>query len=62
MIDYRLYSLDGNGKIQSAQWLSAADDDDVLAKAEALGLRGVTEIWDHQRFVAKLPKAPAKPV
>lgn len=53
--NYRLYSRDENEKIQSARWLSGADDADILAQIEALNLTAVTEIWDHQRFVAKFP-------
>lgn len=51
---YRLYRVDGTGKITSAEWIEAADD----AGAERLVREqipdGIAEIWERDRLVARL--------
>lgn len=54
MIDYRLYRCDGSGKIRSAEWLAALDDEAVVAQARGLSAGVILEIWERQRFVARL--------
>jgi len=51
---YRLYAFDAARKIVSADWLSAMDDADAIAKAEAVGFGSKGEIWDGKRLVAQL--------
>jgi len=52
--DYRLYRLDGAGKIVSAEWLSAADDEDAARQARDGELRSTVEIWDRNRLVVRI--------
>lgn len=54
MIDYRLYRCDSSGKIQSAEWLAASDDAAAVAQAHALATGTIVELWERQRFVARL--------
>lgn len=55
MADYRLYCLDGDGKIGFADWIQAATDDDAILKAQRLKPDAVRcEIWRRKRLVAKL--------
>jgi hypothetical protein len=59
MIDYRLYCLDRRGKIATAEWLAASGDEQAVAEAQALGRPTVCELWDRDRFVAKVEPASA---
>jgi hypothetical protein len=51
MPDYRLYCIDGSGKITHAQWIYARNDREALtlARAKRLGVR--CEVWHHDRLV-----------
>ena len=51
---YRLYCLDGVGKVMSAEWIDA--DDDKAAVADALQqVDGYAyELWDHGRLVMRI--------
>ena len=51
---YRLYRLDGAGKITSAEWLDAADDEDAARQARERGDGGTWEVWDRQRLVTRI--------
>jgi hypothetical protein len=51
---YRLYCLDGAGKITTAEWLDAADDADAIRQAQERKLGVASEIWDRSRLVAKI--------
>lgn len=54
MHDYRLYTLDENGKICGVKEVSALDDDTAIAHARQLNHpRGVV-IWQRARFVGEL--------
>ena len=55
MEDYRLYCLDGAGRIALAEWLDASSDADAIEQALALknGARRC-EVWQHNRLVAEL--------
>jgi hypothetical protein len=55
MADYRLYCLDGVGKITSAEWIDAKSDDEAIAITRAQKRLVACEIWDHNRLVAKVP-------
>jgi hypothetical protein len=51
---YRVYSVDGAGKIVSADWIEAEDDAHALREAEHR-LDGVAlEVWDRQRLVGRI--------
>ena len=50
---YRLYYLDGTGKVASAEWLDATDDDTALALARDLCKTRRCELWDRQRLIAR---------
>jgi hypothetical protein len=60
MVDYRIYSLDGAGRIGFAEWLVA--DDDEAAVSEARRMRPDAhrcEVWDRNRLVATLDDGAA---
>jgi len=52
---YRLYRLDGAGKIISAEWVEADSDELALAQAHnAVVTGGVSfELWQRNRLVAR---------
>ena len=52
--NYRLYRLDGVGKIVSAEWLSAADDDAAARQARDGEPQSTVEIWDRHRLVIRI--------
>jgi len=55
MADYRVYCMDGSGKITIAHWVEASDDGEAIHKAEALrGDAPRCEIWLKSRLVARL--------
>ncbi len=55
MAAYRLYCLDGDGRIGFADWIQAADDQDAIRQAHQLKHRALKcEIWQEQRLVATL--------
>lgn len=48
---YRLYRLDGAGRISAAEWIEAADDEDACAKARQFC--GRFELWERNRLVER---------
>ncbi|MFL6793958.1 MAG: response regulator transcription factor, partial [Sphingomicrobium sp.] len=56
MTHYRLYSVDGLGKIEAAEWIEASADEDAIMIARARRQLLDCELWDHGRLVARLPK------
>jgi hypothetical protein len=48
---YRLYRLDGAGKIVSADWIAADADDEALRYAEEHSPEGRFELWERGRLV-----------
>ena len=58
---YRLYQLDGAGKIMSAEWIDAADD----AAAERMACdgspKGTCEVWQRNRLVARIEDGKVAP-
>jgi hypothetical protein len=50
---YRLYRLDGAGRISGADWVEAADDDDARLKAQNGPPCARYEIWDRDRLVER---------
>jgi len=57
-LNYRLYRLDGAGKIIGAEWVEAADDDEARVKAQNRMTSGTCEVWDRHRLVAKVDYSP----
>jgi len=51
---YRLYRLDGAGKIVGAEWVEAADDAAAEQDARNRGLPVACEMWDRNRLVARI--------
>ena len=54
MATYRLYCLDGVGKVASAEWIDAESDEDALKEAERLRGGRTCELWNNSRLVARL--------
>jgi len=52
---YRLYRLDGTGKIVGAGWIEAEHDDEALRQAqdEARASGGTYELWERNRLVGR---------
>ena len=51
---YRLYCLDGAGRIATAEWLEAADDADATRQAQERKHGLASEVWDRGRLVARI--------
>jgi hypothetical protein len=51
---YRLYRLDGAGKIVSAEWVEAADDEEASQQARDRELPVTCEMWERNRLVARI--------
>ena len=51
LLHYRLYLLDGAGRISTAEWLEAADDEEACRKARAQCPSGNFELWQRHRLV-----------
>lgn len=52
---YRLYHLDGSGRVDSAEWLEAADDSNAAALAGKQAMKALSaELWQGKRRVACL--------
>ena len=51
MPDYRLYCIDGSGKIIHAEWIDAGSEQEalMLARTRKIGLK--CELWDRDRLV-----------
>ena len=56
---YRLYCVDGAGKITTAEWLEADDDGQALQIARDMGKAVACELWQRARFVARIGAAIA---
>ena len=55
MRDYRLYCLNGLGKITAAEWVRAVDDKEAVILARAMRKLDNCELWDGSRRVAVIP-------
>lgn len=55
MADYRLYCLDGEGKLGLVDWITAETDEDAIHEARQLRPDAKKcELWLKSRLVAKL--------
>ena len=62
MPNYRLYRLDGVGKISGAEWIEASADEEARKEAVSRAQSGSFELWEKNRLVervrAQRPPAP----
>ena len=58
LANFRLYRLDGAGKIASADWLEADDEAHAQQLARELNAENTVEIWNRNRLVARIPPTP----
>jgi hypothetical protein len=57
--NYRLYRLDGTGRISAAEWIDAADDDEARLKASGQSGAGRYELWERNRMVERSASSQA---
>lgn len=57
MAHYRLYCVDGAGKITRAQFIEASNDEDAVMIARSLKELVKCELWLRDRLVATIPPA-----
>ena len=60
MRSYRLYRLDGAGRIMTAEWMEAADDDGAAEQAHDRRGGEAYELWDRQRLIARVNGCSAR--
>jgi hypothetical protein len=61
MVTYRIYTIAPNGHFSGPPEVAeCADDKEVVQKALAQANGLAIEIWDHKRFVTRLPGSAAK--
>ena len=53
---YRLYCLDGVGKVTSADWIEASDDDTAIEAAKEMMDGHPCELWERSRLVIRLER------
>ena len=53
-IPYRVYCLDAELHMVSADWIEAASDEEAIALATERGFGSKCEIWEGRRLVAQL--------
>jgi hypothetical protein len=58
---YRLYRLDGDGKIMSADWIAADADDEAERYAREQLPHGRFELWERGRLVSRSSHDPPEP-
>lgn len=51
---YRLYHLDGSGRISAAEWIEAAGEDEAIGIARSLRKSPLCEIWQGDRLIARI--------
>jgi hypothetical protein len=57
--NYRLYRLDGAGKITNAEWIEAGGDEEALAEARHRAVAESFELWEKNRLVERhRPESP----
>ena len=60
-ISYRIHVLrEGVHFLRSPEVVECADDKEAIEKAVQLAAGFDVEIWDHKRFVARLPGSPLR--
>lgn len=61
MPPYRLYHVDGAGRIMSADWLDASDDEAAVDAARLIAGDGACEVWQQHRLVIRLERGGISP-
>ena len=51
---YRIYCLDGAGKVWAAEWIEAPDDAAAIEAARQMDEAVRCEIWQGQRLVGRV--------
>ena len=51
---YRVYRLDGVGKIRGVEWLDALDDRFAIEGARAIAETGECEVWQLDRKIGRV--------
>lgn len=51
---YRVYRLDGLGRISGVEWLDAIDDRFALVGARAIAAAGGCEVWQLDRKIGRV--------
>lgn len=57
LYSYRLYRLDGAGKITAAEWIEAAEDRSALNEARDRVQFGAFELWRKDRLIERVERA-----
>ena len=52
---YRLYCMEGLGKIGRVEELEAKNDKEAVSLAFAKNLEVTCEVWDRDRLIAEIP-------
>ena len=55
MSEYRLYHLDGTGRVSGGEWIEADDDHAALEMARGRCKALQCEVWQGQRLIATIP-------
>lgn len=58
---YRLYGLDGVGKLMSAEWIDAEGDEAAIEASKRLMDGHRYELWDRSRLVIQLQGREKQP-
>jgi hypothetical protein len=58
MPSYRVYCLDGAGKVWAAEWIEADDDAAALEAARQFTKAVQCEVWQGQRVVGRVALRP----
>jgi hypothetical protein len=56
--NYRLYRLDGAGKITNAEWIEALGDERALDEARGRAQAGSFELWEKNRLIQRFRAGP----
>ena len=54
MANFRLYRLDGAGKIATAEWLEADDGDHALQLAREMNADTTVEVWNRNKLIGRV--------
>ena len=57
MSDYRIYCLDGDGHVATADWLDAKSDDEAIVLVRRKLGKAPFEIWERDRLVVRVASA-----
>jgi hypothetical protein len=51
---YRVYCLDGAGKVAAAEWIEADDDEAAIGDVKRTHPNEQCELWEGRRLIARL--------